>query len=132
MNAEGANSEKLSLAKNELKRAIRAQDPKKIARAAVKVMMADPASTDTIFCGLRLVPLLKKLLKRQQGHKPLDSRLLRAEIKKELEKVEQKFKLQLSPRHRKIIIVVSIKILKMFGCEKGNLREQETRSGNTK
>ncbi len=105
-------SRKLVLAKAELKRAMRARDAKRIARATARVAIADPAVTDTIFCSLKLMPFMKLL--RGQRFKSLDTRILRAMIRTEFAKVERKYKIQLSPWHKRIATSSFMGILKKF------------------
>jgi len=125
-----ADPRKLVLAKAELKRAMRASNPnpKRIARAAAKVAIANPAFTDVLFCHLKLIPLFMKLLKSPR-FKSLDVRVLRAMIKAELEKVEQKYKVQLSLRHKRIATSVFIKTLRKFWKkgQKNNKRKNKKR-----
>jgi hypothetical protein len=102
---------KLVLAKAELKRAMRASDPKRIARAVARVAIADPATADILFCHLKLIPLFIKLLKDPRL-RPFDTWILETIIEMELGKIEQKYEIQLLSHHKKIIISVFVKTLR--------------------
>lgn len=125
-----ADPRKLILAKAELKRAMRAKNPnpKRIAQAAARVAIADPACTDILFCCSKLIPLFGKLLKSRR-FKSLNTRALRAIIKAELERVEREHKIQLSPRHKRIAISSFIKTLRKFWkkSRKNNKRKNKKR-----
>jgi hypothetical protein len=117
---------KLVLAKAELKRAIRASGPKRIARAAARVAMADPATTDILFCHLKLIPLFIKLLKDPR-FRPFDTWILEIIIEMELGKIEQKYEIELLPHHKKMIISVFVKTLRKLWKQdqKNNKRKNE-------
>jgi hypothetical protein len=110
-----ADPRKLVLAKAELKRAMGARkfDPKRIARAALRVADADPAFTDILFCYTRMIPLFRKLL--ENGYfKLLERQVLKATIKSELERIEKKHKIRLPSPYKRIAISSFIGTLRTF------------------
>jgi hypothetical protein len=123
-----SDPKKLILAKAELKRAMRASDPKRIARATARVVIADPATMDIFFCHVKLIPLFIKLLKDPR-FRPFNTWILETIIEMELGKIEQKYKIQLLPHHKEMIVSVFVKTLKKLWkqSQKNNKRKNKRR-----
>lgn len=94
---------KLETAKANLTKAMEEGDPKKIATAAARIMIADPMSTNVFLYAFALFPLLSRLIK-DKSYEPYADHIVRPAVEAEIEKIKGKVGKPLPSHYREIVI----------------------------
>lgn len=94
---------KLETAKANLTKAMEEGDPKKIAAAAARVMIADPMSSNVFLYALALFPLLSKLVKDKR-YEPYPDNIIRPMVLAEIKKIKKKVGRPLPKHYREIVV----------------------------
>lgn len=93
----------LEKARANLAKAMDDGNPKKIARAAAEVMIADPMSTDTFLYSLAICPLFADLV-NDKSHAPYNYHTIRRMVESEMQKIDRKTGKSLPRKYKSMII----------------------------
>ena len=93
----------LHKAKAELGRALTAQNPRRIARAAAKVMAVDPVSGEVLRCGMALSPSVAYLWKLYRKSS-IQKSVMRVKVGNAVRRAERKTGISLAGKYRRILV----------------------------